>query len=104
MGAELYVGNLPKSTRPTELIALFTQAGDVAAVNIIPDRLTGESKGYAYVTMSAQSEADKAISMFNTYSLRDHVLRVTLAKPREQRGFHATNLDPTLQAAKRLHG
>ena len=90
MEAELYVENLPKSTWVKELSALFTQAGDVTAVNIITDRLTGGSKGYAYVTMSAQSEADKAVSMFNMYSLRDQRLRVTLAKPREQRGFHAT--------------
>ena len=57
------------------------------AVNIITDRLTGGSKGYAFVTMSAQSEADKAVSMFNTYSLEDHSLQVALVKRREQRGW-----------------
>jgi len=88
METELYVGNLPQHTRAKELSMLFAQAGDVAAVNIISDRLTGVCKGYAYVTMSAQSEADRAISMFNMYSLKDHRLRVTLVKSREQRGFH----------------
>jgi RNA recognition motif-containing protein len=88
METELYVRNLPQHTRAKELSALFAQAGDVAAINIISDRLTGECKGYAFITMSAQSEADKAISLFNMYSLKDHRLRVTLVKPREQRGFH----------------
>lgn len=89
MEAKLFVGNLPKSTTGKELIRLFAQAGDVAVVDIITDRLTGGSKGYAFVTMSAQSEADRAVSMFNTYSLDDHRLKVTLVKPREQRGFGA---------------
>lgn len=85
MEVKLYVGNLPKSTTGNELDALFGQAGDVTAVNIITDRLTGGCLGYAYVTMSAQSEADKAISMFNTYALDDHRLKVNLVKPRGQR-------------------
>lgn len=87
MEVKLYVGNLPRSTTGKELSTLFTQAGDVTAVNIITDRLTGGSLGYGYVTMSAQSEADKAVSIFNTYSLENHLLKVALVKPREQRGF-----------------
>jgi RNA recognition motif-containing protein len=91
MEVKLYIGNLSKSTTQEELNTLFGQAGDVALVNIITDRTSGESKGFGFVTMSAQSEADKAISMFNTYSLSDHELKVDLAKPREQRGFGSTN-------------
>lgn len=87
MEVELYVGNLSKSTTQEELNTLFAQAGDVALVNVIKDRKSGEPMGFAYVTMSAQSEADKAVSMFNAYSLGDHYLKVGLAKPREQRGF-----------------
>ncbi|HEX2998614.1 MAG TPA: RNA-binding protein [Anaerolineales bacterium] len=87
MEVELYVGNLSKSTTGRELTTLFAQAGNVTAVKVITDRQTGESKGYAYVTMSAQSEADKAVSMLNAYSLGNHQLRVTLARPREQRGL-----------------
>ena len=90
MEVKLYVGNLPKSMTRKELNTLFAQAGDVTIVNIITDRQSGGSKGYAFVTMSAQSEADKAVSMFNTYSLEDHPLKVALAKPREQRGFDTT--------------
>jgi RNA recognition motif-containing protein len=87
MEVKIFVGNLPKSTTGKELDALFALAGDVTAVYVITDRLTGGSKGYAYVTMSAQSEADKAVSMFNSFSLDDHRLKVTLVKPRAQRGF-----------------
>jgi RNA recognition motif-containing protein len=86
MEAELFVGNLSKSTTQDELNALFAQAGEVIATQVIKDRKSGESKGFAYITMSAQSEADKAVSMFNTYSLDDHALKVSMAKPREQRG------------------
>jgi nucleolin len=91
MEVKLYVGNLPRSTTGKELNALFAQAGDVTAVNIIRDRVTGGSNGYAYITMSAQSEADKAVSIFNTFSLDDHRLKVVLVKPREQRGFVAND-------------
>jgi RNA recognition motif-containing protein len=91
MEVKLYVGNLSKSTTQEELNTLFAGAGEVASVNIIKDRTSGESKGFAFVAMSAQSEADKAVSMFNTYSLSDHELKVDLARPREQRGFGANN-------------
>ncbi len=87
MEVKLYVRNLPKSTTGKELHTLFAQVGEVTAVDVITDRQNGASKGYAFVTMSAQSEADKAVSMFNAYSLDDHLLKVALVKPREQRGF-----------------
>ena len=89
MKVKLYVGNLPTSVTGKELTVLFAQAGDVTSVDIITDRRSGRAQGYAYVTMSAQSEADQAVNMFNTYSLEDHRLKVTLVKPRSQRGFVA---------------
>jgi cold-inducible RNA-binding protein len=91
METKVYVGNLSKATTSEELDSLFAHAGDVTAVNIIMDFKRGESKGFAFVTMSAQSEADKAVSMFNSYSLDDHQLRVDLARPREQRGLDTAN-------------
>jgi RNA recognition motif-containing protein len=87
MEAKLYVGNLPRSTTGKELTILFGQAGDVTAIDLIPDRLTGGCKGYAYVTMSAQSEADRAVCMFNAYFLEDRLLKVVLVKGKDQRGF-----------------
>jgi RNA recognition motif-containing protein len=86
---QLYVGNLPRSTTGRELRSLFTRAGDVTAVDVMTDRLTGGSLGYAYVTMSAQSEADKAVSLFNTYFLGEHPLKVTLVRTRGQLRFGA---------------
>jgi RNA recognition motif-containing protein len=86
MEAKLHVGNLSKSTTQDELNVLFAQAGEVTAAEVIKDRKSGESKGFAFITMSTQSEADKAVSMFNEYSLSDHLLKVSPAKPREQRG------------------
>ena len=85
MEATLCIGNLSKSTTLEELKALFTKAGDITATDLIKDRKSGESKGFAFITMSAQSEADKAVSMFNSHSLGGQLLKVSLAKPRPQR-------------------
>ena len=82
MDARLYVGNLSKSTTQDELNALFAQAGTVTAAEVIKDRSSGESKGFAFITMSAQSEADKAIGMFNAYVLGGNELKVNMAKPK----------------------
>ena len=94
MEARLYVGNLSKSTTQDDLTTLFAQAGTVTSVDVIKDRKSGESRGFAFVIMSAQSEADKAVSMFNSYSLREHTLKVSLAKPREQRGVTTPHIEP----------
>jgi RNA recognition motif-containing protein len=85
MDVRLYVGNLAKSTTEDELKTLFTQAGSVASVDMVKDRNSGESKGFAFVTMGEQTEADKAISMFNAYSLADRELKVNVAKPKVER-------------------
>ncbi|MGZ6316298.1 MAG: RNA recognition motif domain-containing protein [Anaerolineales bacterium] len=82
MDVKLYVGNLAKSTTEDELKTLFTQAGAVSAAEVIKDRDSGQSKGFAFVTMNDQAEADKAISMFNAYSLAEHELKVNVAKPK----------------------
>lgn len=86
MEVKLYVGNLPRSTTEDDLRILFAQAGNVTAIGLIKDRDSGQSKGFAFVTMSTQTEAQKAIGMFNTFSMHDHALNVSVAKPREDRG------------------
>jgi RNA recognition motif-containing protein len=91
MEAKIYVGNLAKSTSQEDLNTLFAQAGQVVSVDVIKDRNSGEPKGFAFITMSAQSEADKAISLFNAYSLGDQEIKVNMAKPREQRGVDTRN-------------
>ena len=85
MDVKLYVGNLAKSTTSEELNTLFTQAGTVTNVDVIKDRDSGLSKGFGFITMTAQADADKAISMFNAYSLGGNELKVNIAKPRVDR-------------------
>jgi RNA recognition motif-containing protein len=85
MNEKLYVGNLAYSTTEAELRQLFGQAGTVAACDLIKDRDTGQSKGFAFVTMGSQAEAEKATQMFNAYSLGERALTVNPAKPREER-------------------
>jgi RNA recognition motif-containing protein len=85
MEVRLYVGNLAKSTTEDELKTLFAQAGSVASVEVVKDRASGESKGFAFITMNDQAEADKAISMFNAHSLGGHELKVNVAKPKVER-------------------
>ena len=82
MDIRIYVGNLNKSTTQAEINTLFTQAGTVSAVEIVKERGTDVSKGFAFVSMPTQAEADKAISMFNDYALAENKLKVNLAKPR----------------------
>jgi RNA recognition motif-containing protein len=82
MDVRIYVGNLAKSTTQDEVNTLFATAGTVSAVELVKDKGTGLSKGFAFVSMPTQAEADKAISMFNAYSLADNELKVNIAKPR----------------------
>jgi RNA recognition motif-containing protein len=87
MEVHLFIRNLSKTTTREDLSLLFTQAGEVISVDLISDPISGESRGYAFIAMGAQSEADRAVSMFNSYPLDEHPLKVLLAQPREQRGF-----------------
>ncbi len=86
MEVKLYVGNLSYSTTEDSLRTLFTQAGTVSSVALIKDRDTGQSKGFAFLEMSTQAEAQKAISMFNGFMMGDRELKVNMARPREERG------------------
>jgi RNA recognition motif-containing protein len=85
MNVSIYVGNMAKTTTEAELRTLFAQAGTVTAVEVIKDRESGQNKDFAFVTMPQQAEAEKAISMFNAYSLAEHELKVNVAKPRVER-------------------
>ena len=85
MEPKLYVGNLPYQVTEEELRNLFSQAGAVTAVDIIMDRDTGRSKGFAFVTMGSSEDADNAIRTVNGRSLGGRDLRVSAARPREDR-------------------
>lgn len=85
MDSKLYIGNLSYNTTEDQLRTLLTQAGTVVSVDMIKDRDTGRPKGFAFVTMGNQAEAEKAISMFNEKPLDDRVIKVNIARPREER-------------------
>ena len=85
MDIRIYVGNLAKSTTQDEITALFAQEGEVTSVDLVKDRNSGLSKGFAFVTMTSQESADKAISKYNAYSLAGNELKVNIAKPRVER-------------------
>ena len=87
MENKIYCGNLSYDTKEDELKELFAQAGTVTSVALIKDRDTGQSKGFAFIEMSNQSEAEKAIQMFNGYTLGNRPLKVNLARPKEERSF-----------------
>lgn len=86
METKLYVGNLSYNTTEDDLNMLFSQAGKVESIDLIKDRATGQSKGFAFVVMGNQSEMEKAIQMFNSYNLGERELTVNIARPREERG------------------
>jgi RNA recognition motif-containing protein len=85
MDTKLYVGNLSYSVTEDELRELFAQAGSVTSVAVIKDRDTGQSKGFAFVEFSKQTEAQTAISRFNGHKLGERTLTVNLARPKEER-------------------
>jgi RNA recognition motif-containing protein len=85
MAKKLYVGNLAFQTTSQDLQALFGQAGTVESAQIIEDRDTGQSKGFAFVEMSTDEEAASAIDQFNGKEVGGRMLKVNEARPRENR-------------------
>ena len=86
MGKKLYVGNLAFQTSSQDLQDLFAQAGTVESAQVIEDRDTGRSKGFAFVEMSTDDEAAAAIEQFHGKELAGRTLTVNEARPRENRG------------------
>jgi len=85
MSKKLYVGNLAFQTTSQDLQQLFGQAGTVESAQIIEDRDTGQSKGFAFVEMSTDAEAASAIEQFNGKEVAGRMLKVNEARPRENR-------------------
>jgi len=86
MSTKLYVGNLAFQTTSEDLQSLFAQAGTVESASVVEDRMTGRSRGFAFVEMSSADEANAAIEQFNGKEVSGRALKVNEAKPRENRG------------------
>lgn len=82
---KLFVGNLPYDVREDELRDMFAAHGQVASVAIINDRDTGRSKGFGFVEMPSQAEAEKAIAELNDKQLNGRSIKVNEARPKEDR-------------------
>lgn len=89
MAKRLYVGNLSYSTTGDDLNKTFSQAGTVASATVITDKMTGRSKGFGFVEMSNDQEADAAIEMWNGKELDGRALTVNEARPMEPRAPRA---------------
>src|SRR5438552_7125566 len=85
MGTKLYVGNLSFNTTETDLQDLFAQAGAVQDVMLMQDKFTGKSRGFAFVTMGSEQDAQNAISQLNGKTVEGRPLTVNEARPREAR-------------------
>src|ERR1044071_9351253 len=86
MSTKLYVGNLAFQTTSEDLQELFAQAGTVESASVVEDRMTGRSRGFAFVEMSTPEEAAAAIEQMNGKEVGGRALKVNEAKPRENRG------------------
>src|SRR5438309_8659227 len=90
MASKLFVGNLPFTTTENDLQDYFAQAGAVLAVNIMQDRATGRSRGFAFIEMASQKDATTAITMFHAKDFQGRALTVNEARPREDRAHFAS--------------
>jgi RNA recognition motif-containing protein len=82
---KLYVGNLPFQTEESDLQTLFSQAGTVESINVVRDRDTGRARGFAFVEMANDSEAQNAIDQFNDRPFGGRNLTVNVARPQTPR-------------------
>jgi cold-inducible RNA-binding protein len=87
MGRRLYVGNLPYSSSEDQLTELFSRAGKVDNVRVMRDMATGRARGFAFVEMSTDEEAQKAISELHEHQLEGRALVVNEARPKPEGGF-----------------
>jgi cold-inducible RNA-binding protein len=86
MGRKLYVGNLPFSTDEAELQGLFASAGAVDTVSVVRDRDTGRARGFAFVEMASDADAQQAINQLNNHQLGGRALTVNEARPKTEGG------------------
>lgn len=82
MSVRLYIGNLPKELERQELAAVFEEYGDAVTTKVITDRKTGKCRGFGFVTVKSDEEADQIIEKFNGYVLKESPLKIEKANPR----------------------
>lgn len=85
MAKRLFVGSLAYSTTSSQLEELFSQIGKIASLNLITDKFSGQSKGFAFLEYATDAEADEAIKKFNNYELDGRKMVINEAKPQEPR-------------------
>jgi RNA recognition motif-containing protein len=81
----LFVGNLSYETTENDLQEHFAQAGTISSVNLMVDKVTGKSRGFAFVEFATPEEASKAVELFHSQELQGRALTVNVARPREER-------------------
>ena len=86
MAKKLYVGNLPYDITDQQLEEFFSQVGKVTSANVVMDRYSGRSKGFGFVEMATEEDAQKAIKELNQKQLKERTIVVNEARPREERG------------------
>ena len=91
MAKRLFVGSLPYSATSAQLEELFSQIGKISSLNLITDKYSGQSKGFAFVEFTTDAEADEAIKKFNNFELDGRKIVVNEAKPQEDRANRATS-------------
>ena len=85
MAKRLFVGNLTYSATSAQLEELFSQVGKITSLNLITDKFSGQSKGFAFVELTTDAEADEAIKKFNNFELDGRKMVVNEARPQEKR-------------------
>ncbi|MGA1265173.1 MAG: RNA recognition motif domain-containing protein [Prochlorothrix sp.] len=106
MPIRLYVGNLPKELERKELEDVFADAGDTLSTKIITDRKTGKCRGFGFVTVQTDEQADEIIEKFNGYVLKESTIKIEKALPRAKgkEGTAAESSAPTPAASSRKKG
>ncbi len=91
MDVRLYIANLPPEMTKQDLQTMFSEAGTVALVEMAIEPKSGKSRGFAFVTMHSQEEAEKAVDIFNGKDVNGHILRVNITLPREEQPAPSTS-------------
>ena len=101
MAKRLFVGNLPYSTTSAQLEEIFSKVGKISSLNLITDRYSGQSKGFAFVEMSSDEESNEAIKKLNNFEIDGRKIVVNEARPQEDRSRQNQNRDAYSRSVNR---